>query len=101
MAEPTPLFPSLQSIGDDGSGPPDPPNDDMQARVAKLESLAEKTGERLYAIERDLAVLKANAATKEDLHKAINDQTWKLISWTTGLGAALVAVAFYVARNVH
>ena len=79
--------------GDDGG--------DMEARVEKLEKIAERTGERLTAIERDIAVMRGNYATKEDLHKAINDQTWKLITWTTGLGAALVAITFFLARNVH
>ena len=79
----------------------------MEARVAKLETLAEKTSERLGAIERDLSVIKADYATKADimttradLYKAINDQTWKIITWTTGLGAALAAITFFIARNV-
>lgn len=84
---------------DNEGGPPDPP--DMEARIAQLEKLAERTGERLTAIERDIAVMRGNYATKEDLHKTINEQTWKLITWTTGLGAALVAITFFLARNVH
>ena len=80
MVDPTPLFPSLQSVGDGSSGPPDPPDDDMQARVAKLESLAEKTGERLNAIERDLAVIKSNYATKADLAEGNN----RIIMWVVG-----------------
>ena len=35
-----------------------------------------------------------------NLHKTINDQTWKLITWTTGLGAALVAATCFLARHV-
>jgi hypothetical protein len=56
----------------------------MEARVAKLESLAEKTGERLTAIERDVAVIKtelqnmkANFASKADVSDASN----KIIMW--------------------
>ena len=71
--------------GDDGS---------MEARVVKLETT-------LQQLQTDVAVIKSNYATKEDLHKAIGDQTWKLITWTTGLGAALVAAAFWIARTVH
>lgn len=48
-----------------GGGPPY--DGDMQARVAKLEAAAEKSGERLAVIERDLAVIKSNYATKEDV----------------------------------
>lgn len=89
-----------------GGEPPD--NGAMDARVAKLETIAEKTVERLGAIERDLAVIKSDYATKADIHavkaelyKAISDQTWKLITWTTGLGAAMVAITFFIARNVR
>lgn len=48
-----------------GGEPPD--NGDMEQRVAKLEALAEKTSERLTAIEKDVAVIKSNYATKEDV----------------------------------
>ena len=39
----------------------------MEQRVARLEALTEKTGERLAVIERDIAVIKSNYSTKEDL----------------------------------
>lgn len=39
----------------------------METRVAKLEAIAEKTTERLGSIERDLAVIKSNYATKADV----------------------------------
>jgi len=42
----------------------------MDARISKLEQLAEKTGERLTAIERDLAVIKSNYASKSDVAEA-------------------------------
>jgi hypothetical protein len=44
--------------GDDGG---------MEARVSKLESLAEKTAERLTVIERDVAIIRSNYATKADI----------------------------------
>lgn len=40
-----------------GGGPPH--NDDMEPRIAKLEALTEKTDARLYVIEKDLAVIRA------------------------------------------
>ena len=72
----------------------------MDQRVAKLEALAEKTGEQLTAINKDLAVVRSNHATREDLHKAMNDQTWKIITWMTGISTALVAATFFLARFV-
>ena len=86
--------------------PPD--NGEMQARIAKLESLAEKTSERLAAIEKDVSVIKSNYATKEDLarlnadvFKAMNDQTWKIIGAMITFGTLLSGIVFYIARNVR
>lgn len=41
--------------------PPEPPH--MDQRVAKLEALAERTDGRLHAIDKDLAVLRAEVKT--------------------------------------
>lgn len=46
--------------------------DDMLERVKKLE-------ERVASISSDLAVIKATMCTKEDLHKELNGQTWKIV----------------------
>jgi hypothetical protein len=40
---------------------------DINDRVDKLEEIAEKTAERLLALERDVAIIKVNYATKSDL----------------------------------
>ena len=60
-----------------GGEPPD--NSDMQARVDKLEALAEKTQHRLASIEKDaarpqvdVAVMKSNYATGADVAEAKN-----------------------------
>lgn len=53
----------------DGSGGG---GDDMLERVKKLE-------ERVVSISSDLAVIKATLCTKEDLHKELNGQTWKIV----------------------
>lgn len=70
VGEITPVVDRRGGGGDDG---------DMEARVTKLEALAEKMGERLSNIERDVAVMKATGATKEDLHKELHATTWKLV----------------------
>jgi ABC-type metal ion transport system substrate-binding protein len=40
---------------------------DINDRVDKLEAIAENTAERLLALERDVAIIKTNYATKADL----------------------------------
>ena len=49
----------------------------MEARISKLEALTEKTGERMIALERDVAVIKSNYATKADVSEAKNS----IIMW--------------------
>lgn len=71
--------------GPPGRGPVDsggePPDDGrMDARVAKLETIAEKTAERLSTLERDVAVIRSNYATKAD----VTDSTNKIIMWVVG-----------------
>lgn len=68
--------------GSDDGEPPD--NERMEARVAKLENIAEKTGERLARIEQDLVVIKTQMdsftkhyATKADVVQAKNS----IIMW--------------------
>ncbi|OIY09312.1 hypothetical protein BED44_22775 [Citrobacter freundii] len=46
--------------------------DDMLKRVERLE-------EKVISISSDLAVIKATMCTKEDLHKELNGQTWKIV----------------------
>jgi DNA-binding ferritin-like protein len=40
---------------------------DINERVDRLEEIAEKMAERLFALERDVAIIKSNYATKADL----------------------------------
>lgn len=57
--------------------------DDMLERVKKLE-------EKVIALGSDIAVIKATICTKEDLHKELNGQTWKIV--TALVIAVLLAV---------
>ena len=74
----------------------------------RLEDVARAVSARLVRIETrlDATASKAELADaaggiRAELHKAINEQTWKLITWTTGLGAALVGAAYFIARSAH
>jgi hypothetical protein len=83
---------------DKGGEPPD--DGDMLKRVEKLEA-------DLATLKTDVAVIRANYATKADitgeassiraeLHREIGAQTWKLISFVCSFGAALVGVTYFI-----
>lgn len=79
----------------------------VKANLSNLQANC-ATKEDLAGVRADLANLKANCATKADvlsakseLYIAMNAQTWKFVSWTTGMMGMLVATVYFVARNVH
>jgi hypothetical protein len=86
----------------------------MEARVAKLESIAEKTSERFGALDTNIAVIRtlleemnARVATKADvaaarvdMHKEINAQTWKLVTFVSGFGTALAGAVYFIATHI-
>ena len=69
----------------------------MEDRRSTLESITEKTLERLSALEVDLAVVKSNYATKEDLAK----MEGTLLKWFIGTAVAISGIAFAAARFIH
>lgn len=75
-------FRSLVAGSPGGTEPPD--NGGMDARLTKLEGIAEKTSDRMVVIEKDLAIIKSQMdgftkhyATKADLTEAKNS----IIMW--------------------
>lgn len=52
----------------------------MEARIGKLEALAEKAVERLGTLERDVAVIKSNYATKGNISDAKNSIVMWVVS---------------------
>jgi len=63
---------------------------ELSERVARIEGKIDT-----IATKEDLAKLEAN------FRDWINEQTWKFIKWVTGVGIALVAASFFIARNVQ
>lgn len=82
----------LASMLNSGGEPPD--NRDMEARVAALEAAIKHLADK-----EDL--MRAEGSLRSELHKEINAQTWKLVTFVCSFGTALVAATYFIARNVH
>lgn len=65
----------------------------MKARMQRIE-------ERLTHVETDLAIIKSNYVTKEDLHREIAFLTWRLVTFVCGFGIALVSSTYFIATHV-
>jgi hypothetical protein len=95
-----------------GTAPPvDPPvagssgsadNSPMEARIGKLEDFAQDTRDRLVRIESRMDAF----ATKDDvsnlridMHKEFTAQTWKFVTWMTGICTALIAATYFIANH--
>lgn len=99
------------SSGNTGGGNP-PGDSELEKRVEALEKAIPDIRERLVRVETKLDAIEGTMgktmATKDDLrvlkgeistemHKALNDQTWRFI----GFAAGLAALAFTAAKFVH
>ena len=67
----------------------------MEAQVA--EEFAQDTRDRLTRIEARLDTF----ATREDLHKEIGSQTWRIVGAMLTFGTLLTGIMYFIARNVH
>lgn len=83
---PRPPIDNTGGGGDDGR---------MDARIVALEAANLETRDRLARIETRLT----SVATREDLHKEINAQTWRLVTFVCSFGTALVAATYFVATQ--
>ena len=75
----------------------------METRTSSLELLAEKTLERITALEVNLAVVKSNYATKEDiasLKEDIAKLETTLLKWLVGTAVTIASLAFTAARFI-
>ncbi|MBO9353405.1 hypothetical protein GG851_05320 [Bordetella petrii] len=71
----------------------------MASRVEILEH-------NVALIRQDLSVVLSNYVTKADLHREIghlhheiNRQTWKMITWTTGICTLLTSIVYAIVRS--
>jgi hypothetical protein len=55
------------------------------------------TKEDVDAVKLDLAVIRSNYVPREEFQKTINTLTWKMY----GFGTFLVTVVFFIAKNVN
>lgn len=69
----------------------------MEARISALEAANLETRDRLARIETRLD----SVATREDLHKEITAQTWRLVTFVCSFGTALVAATYFIAKHVN
>jgi hypothetical protein len=69
----------------------------MESRILNLISINQNILDRLSALEADLAVVKSNYATKEDLAK----MEGTLLKWFIGTAVAIVGIAFTAAKFIN
>jgi uncharacterized protein (DUF3084 family) len=63
----------------------------MESRVKSLETA-------MSQVQQDMAVLRANYATREDLHREVHALTWKILLAFGLIGSAISTVTFFIAR---
>jgi ribosome-interacting GTPase 1 len=73
---------------------------EMNERVEKLEVMAEKTSERLYALERDVAIIKANGATKADIAELRADIAVLKGELTSAIAQAKTGITLWVVSAI-
>jgi hypothetical protein len=91
---------STPSGVDSGGGPPH--DGAMDERVKKVEEFASEARKELRGIDTRLTKIEARLdtfATTADLHKELNAQTWKLVTFVCGFGTALVAATYFIVKH--
>lgn len=68
-----------------------------------VESGEESVSSRLNHLETRATKMEAQmsaVATREDLHKEISGQTWKLVTFVSGFGSSLVIITYFIATHL-
>ena len=76
----------------------------METRTSSLELLSEKTLERVTVLEVNLAVVKSNYATKEDIARLKEDIAKleaTLLKWFVGTAVTIASFDFVVAKFIN
>lgn len=68
----------------------------MDDRLRSVENRVERIEERVIFTATKADVLQCQT----DVYRAINMQTWRLVTFVSGFGALLTAATFYIARSV-
>lgn len=78
--------------------------DIMEARIVKLELVTEKVLERLATVERDVAVIRSNYATKADiaaLQASMATLEATMLKWFIGTAITLTGLVFAAAKWIN
>jgi maltooligosyltrehalose synthase len=55
-----------------------------------------------YATKAEIEMVKtAVSDSRIEFHKAMREQTWRLVTWMTVVCSALTTGVYFIARNVH
>lgn len=68
-----------------------------------MENETAKLDERLTALERDVAVIKSNYATREDLQRELSAQTWRILTFVCAFfsifSTLLVSATYFITSH--
>ena len=75
----------------------DPPggggdNGDMEARLTKIETIIPT-----LSTKEDL--VREVGGLRSEMHKEFNTQTWRFITWMTGICTALIAATYFIVKH--
>lgn len=72
----------------------------MDARVAKLEAIITTLATKEDFLRLELSTKSEVLRLEAKLHQEMNAQTWKFVTWMTGICTALIAATYFIATHV-